>query len=85
MLPRSGITKANFDRIEDAMTAAQVEEIFGEKGQTERWDGAGWFSWTAPDGSGALVIFFEDRVSQKWWNDSQETFLKRIRRWLHLS
>ena len=36
MLPpddRPGVTKANFDRVQDGMTKAEVEAIFGEKGK----------------------------------------------------
>jgi hypothetical protein len=31
--PGPGVTKANFDRIEKGMTLAEVEQIFGEKGE----------------------------------------------------
>jgi hypothetical protein len=29
--PRAGVTKANFERVQDGMTLAEVEGIFGEK------------------------------------------------------
>ena len=84
--PRPGVTKANFDRIEKGMTKAEVEAIFGEKGNW--WDGAAQkgqaMCWTAKDGSGALVEFVDECVAIKQWADSRETVLDRFRRWLHL-
>ena len=94
-LPSSpGVTKANFDRIEKGMTKAQVEEIFGGKphaflpvfsrtGMILKQDGMP--VWKANDGSNAFVVFFEDDcVTDKEWQDSDETILDKIRRWLHL-
>lgn len=84
--PRSGVTKANFDRIEKGMTLAELEEIFGEKGNW--WDGAGRkglpMCWTAKDGLGADVEFVDESVARKQWADSHETIFDKIRRWLHL-
>ena len=84
--PRPGVTKANFDRIERGMTKAEVEAIFGERGNW--WDGAAQMGqamcWTAKDGSGAVVEFVDECVEIKQWADSHETILDKARRWLHL-
>jgi hypothetical protein len=87
ILPSSpGVTKANFDRIEKGMTKAEVEVIFGEKG--DWWDGAGQkgrpMYWTAKDGSGAVVEFVDECVAIKQWAESRETVLDKLRRWLCL-
>lgn len=87
MLPPSpGVTKANFDRIHEGMTLAEVEALFGEKGNW--WDGAGQkglpMCWTAKDGSGAVVEFVDESVAIKQWADSHETILDKIERWVHL-
>jgi hypothetical protein len=82
--PRPGVTKANFDRIQEGMTMMEVEEIFGREGnQASR--GRTVF-WGADDGSGAAIGFgmSHDCVVGKHWHDSNETFLDKIRRWLHL-
>ena len=41
-------------------------------------------TWGANDGSGAQIEFVDDCVVDKQWIDTDETFLKKIRRWLHL-
>jgi hypothetical protein len=88
MLPPSpgvtpGVTKANFDRIEKRMTFQEVEQIFGRAGQ-HTWCGYWW--WQADDGARALVAFdFNgDSAGPKTWEDSRESTLDKIRRWLHL-
>ena len=86
MLPPSpGVTKANFDRIETGMTLAEVEAIFERKGVLG-WSGEGVsiYSWEAYDGSSASVEFSNDCVDVSAWTDPNETFLDKIRRWLHL-
>jgi hypothetical protein len=40
--------------------------------------------WGATNGSGAQIEFVDDCVVDKQWIDTDETFLKKIRRWLHL-
>ena len=84
--PRPSVTKANFDRIENGMTKAEVEEVFGEKGQPSYGApqvGEAMF-WTARDGSNAIVEFVDECVAIKQWADSKETIFDKIRRWLHL-
>jgi hypothetical protein len=79
--PRPGVTKANFDRIEKGMTLSEVEQLLGRPG-TYTWGG---YYWRA-DGATALVEFnFNgDSAGQKSWQDSRESTLDKIRRWLHL-
>ena len=83
MLPPSpGVTKANFDRIEKGMTKAEVEQIFGEKGE---WDAEiDRLVWQADDGTWACVWFIDGCVTQTNWLNPNETLLEKIRRWLHL-
>ena len=85
LLPyRAGVTKANFDRIEDGMSKPEVVEILGEP-STDQLVGAGLAIghtrevWTANEGFvGALIVFDEQvRVFQKDWVD--HTFLGRVR------
>ena len=54
-----GVTKANFDRIEEGMTRAEVDELFGGKVLLERLD-QGW-TWIADDGSEVWIGFRGDR------------------------
>ena len=79
---RPGVTKANFERIEEGMTKAEVEGIFGREG---KMGGVKlWMFWEADDGSEAGIAFIDDCVVSKRWHDSTETILDKIRRWLHL-
>src|SRR5262245_26165231 len=51
MPPRSGVTEANFNRIQIGMNLAEVEELFGGPGWLKgRIDGEDYYSWTVPDG-----------------------------------
>jgi hypothetical protein len=94
--PSPGVTKANFDRIEKEMTRAQVEAVFGGQGTKDlpfyprfgkglqgHW-GTAVVYWETHDGSFAIVEFVDDCVTDKEWQDSDESFLAKIRRWLHL-
>jgi hypothetical protein len=91
--PGPGVTKANFDRIQEGMTLVEVKKILGEKGRywemrstpisfVPKTDNGVW-SWSADDGSWALITY-SDGVVGKYWTDSTETILDKIRRWLHL-
>jgi hypothetical protein len=86
--PRPGVTKANFDRIQEGMTQAEVEVIFDKPGEVRevvRWSLM--LRWRSDDGAVATVSFSGDDelvVHSKTWTDSDETILDRIRRWLHL-
>jgi len=85
---RPGITKANFDRIENGMTVANVEAILGESA----WPYASAFTtgsgtttfaeWHGRDGAIADVVFSNDVVTGKAWTASTETIPDKIRRWL---
>lgn len=84
--PRPGVTKANFDRIQEGMSRAEVEEIFGQEGVvvSSREGKHKAVRWLAEDGSTAGVLFVEDWLLDKDWHDSNEAILDKIRRWLHL-
>lgn len=89
MLPsddRPGVTKANYDRIKRGMTKAEVEEVFGETSDLGmRLNSAITYEWRHTDGSCAEVTFsLGGLAARKQWHDSNESFLDRIRRWLHL-
>jgi hypothetical protein len=77
-----GVTKANFDRIEEGMTLQEVEQIFGRPGKYT-WGG---YSWQADDGARAFVVFAfnGDSAGHKNWENSTESPLDKLRRWLHL-
>jgi hypothetical protein len=80
--PRPGVTKANFDRIEKGMTRVEVEAIFRRVFQ-DMVEGDKAFL-QADDGSETWIRFQGDCVDEKGWHDWHETFLDKIRRWLHL-
>lgn len=77
-----GVTKANFDRIEEGMTLQEVEQIFGRPGKYT-WGG---YYWETDDGARAFVVFAfnGDSAGQKNWESSTESPLDKLRRWLHL-
>jgi hypothetical protein len=85
--PRPGVTKGNFDRIQNGMTLGEAEEIFGSPciflvdAQRPELDFRGWSSegW---DGDFAKIYFEKDVVASKEW--LPEPILDKIRRWLHL-
>jgi len=85
---RPGITKANFDRVEDGMTVANVEAIFGESASAFGWvchSGSRiskFAEWQGRDGAIAGVVFVKDVVTMKAWTASTESFAGKIRRWL---
>ena len=89
MLPpntRPGVTKANFDRIEIGMTKIEVEEIFGEKGiivKVEKGE-APCLYWNAGDGAEVWIRFSDDCVNGDMTWSADETFLEKVRSWLHL-
>jgi hypothetical protein len=92
--PRPGVTKTNFDRIQEGMTKAQVQEMLGQDGEftggftvvdrQEAQIAKAEFAWRADDGSVVFIMFVEGCVAAKYWSDSNETILDKIRRWLHL-
>ena len=94
MLPpdnRPGVTKANFDRIQEGMTRSEVRAIFGEPGTGSSDAFTDIEVWIATDGSEARVWFTgivgheeDERVSIMAWLESSETLFQKIRRWLRL-
>jgi hypothetical protein len=87
MLPtRPGVTKANFDRIEEGMTTEEVKAILGENYEFMGPDLANSlaaFGFVA-DTYQALIAFRSGRVTDKMWQQNRETFADKLRRWLHL-
>ena len=88
MLPPSpGVTKANFDRIQEGTTEAEVEEIFGRQRKWTIRD-TDCHCWVADDGSKAWIGFTDECVTFKQWIIPDETILEtildKLRRWLHL-
>ena len=81
MFPWPGVTKANFDRIEDGMSRAEVERLLGGKGESLT-RATCW--WAADDGSSIVIFFTNDVLRSKHWGPSQEDIPDKIRRWLHL-
>ena len=83
-----GVTKANFDRIEDGMTREDVEAILGEGSVMYLINGNMLIStrvWTGQDGSTACITFYVgEGVQSKEWTDSTETVPDKLRRWLSL-
>jgi hypothetical protein len=93
MPPGPGVTKANFDRIKEGMTRAEVEEIFGgpafKSFEYSRVDRRFYSSriWCENNGNeSAWIEFFDDEsvFRSEWSGSSNETFLDKICRWLHV-
>jgi hypothetical protein len=92
MLPeRPGVTKANFDRIQDGMTPDEVKENFGGRERDSAYVDMDGFeisstgqNWIVDDHSHVNIRFIQGRVVEKRWVVQDETLLMKIRRWLHL-
>jgi hypothetical protein len=84
MLPRPGVPKARFDRIEKGMTKDEVEDLLGEPGFDFPWACVGTFAWRADNGD--LEAFTFDRSGRMEWrfHYRKETISEKIFRWLHL-
>jgi hypothetical protein len=82
--PWPGVTKANFDRVQEKMTAAEIEEIFGRKGIVRMRGEIELRSWRGDDKSEVWVLLRSDRVTGKKWFDSPETLPDKLRRWLYV-
>ena len=86
--PRSGITKANLDRIQKGMPLEEVERIIGRPGQKEQlFDGAIVFWFTESDG--AFIGVPADERGQIVAGDCiaafrDESFLEKVMGWLRL-
>ncbi len=86
--PHPGVTKANFDRIEEGMTNAEVEQLLGGTGLPfhgfAHHEPPRTFVWEGDDGSVVFVEFTDNSVMSKKWEPSTESITDRLRRWLHL-
>src|SRR5581483_10869205 len=93
-----GVTKANFERIEEGMTRREVEALLGGPPCDDSPSGRNWSElhngkltlgwtrevWGGNHGAARLVFNEEGHVVHKHWSDSPEPLLERIRRWLRL-
>jgi hypothetical protein len=91
-----GMTKAQVEGIfgaEGEVTRddkALIAEILGKEFERDgkslkvRGDLSVCRIWGANNGSGAQIEFVDDCVVDKQWLETDESFLKKIRRWLHL-
>lgn len=84
---RAGVTKAHYDGIEEGMTLAEVEEVFGKEGVV--FHGypnitALAYCWENEDRSFAILFFDDNRkvVEKAKWGDSTENIGDKIRRWI---
>ena len=92
---RNNVTQENYERIEEGMTKAEVEKIFGSKGKLGEYQ---YFSspnlvrmiWKGHDGT-ACVVFENDMVAKSeripikgWSSHSDESISTKIRRWLRI-
>ena len=85
--PSAGVTKATFDRLQNGMPRAEVEQILGGRGRPFLGDDEAWMLWEADDGSWVTIVFKDDCIADKHWQrwyDSDKTLLDKLRRWLHL-
>ena len=81
--PQPGFIKANYDRIQEGMTLAEVEEIFGKKATSWRNDSHA--LWIDDEGY-AGMLFIDNRVADRYChvygNSCNPTFFQKIRGWL---
>jgi hypothetical protein len=94
--PRPGVTKANFDRIQEGMTRAEVEEIFGGPSSEDvvistkdgkmiiTFDQPRVKGWGADDGLAVIEFDEKGKTKEKSWSGLPLSLFDRIRRWLHL-
>jgi hypothetical protein len=87
--PQPGVTKANFDRIENGMTLQEVERILAAKGVY--FNGGTTIDprtppplfWLHVNGMSIAVQFNNAKVTSKHFRESTETAFDKVRRWLH--
>ena len=97
MLPAGpGVTKANFEQINEGMTAAEVEAVFGgagresillgvnaKNGRTERLPADPHAqSWEGREGFAAIQFNENGRVVDRIWTDAPSSFWQKLQRWL---
>ena len=66
----SRLTQANFEKIEEGMTVAEVERILGEPTEMESTTlpvlgSAAVYKYRAEDGSEATLVFYQDKLKVK--------------------
>jgi hypothetical protein len=85
--PQPGVTKANFDRVEEGMTLAEVEAILGERKRQSITGGSPQhFRWYHADGTQITIENSQSdwAAGRKHFLESTETIPDKLRRWLHL-
>jgi hypothetical protein len=89
-----GVTKENFDRLEDGMPFDAVAAVLGPPGD-ESPGGRNWSLlhngvmqightrrvWAGDDGAARIEFDEHDRVHTKTWVDDPEPFARKVRRW----
>jgi hypothetical protein len=80
LLPRPGVTKENFDRIQNGMTRAEVEAIFGREPSGVELGEFGLGMWETADGREWSRLRFDrnDRVFAKRWTRDRRTILEKF-------
>lgn len=87
--PRPGVTKANFDRIQNSMTENDIDTIFGAKKASDfSVPGPSSFphmprilTWQNDDGARAQFVLIGGKACGKTWHPSNEAFYAKVRRW----
>jgi hypothetical protein len=85
--PRPGVTKANFDRIEEGMTLDEINTILGRSPDNvieKNNQGEIWQYWTDYDGEVWILLGNDSTLSDKRWIAYEGTFLQKVRQWLRL-
>jgi hypothetical protein len=96
---QTGVTEANFGRIEDGMTIREVERIFGREPERDElfhvemhgpdaMEGMGRRAfWTSDNGDEVAIVFFNDQVCRKGFLRSpnrRSSFVEYLRQWVGL-
>jgi hypothetical protein len=91
--PRTRVTNENYDCIEQGMSNTDVQTIFGEPAELDRWPASrpgqdeGVKTCRCWDGGEIVVLVAfddDDRVVDTIKGERQPGFFGMIRRWLHL-
>jgi hypothetical protein len=81
--PRPGVTIANFDRIEEGMTRAEVEALLGEPRVINGPAGhAIWIDWVSDEGRIIATRFDNDKLVEKSFHDQADGLIDKLRRWM---
>jgi hypothetical protein len=92
-----GVTEANYNRIKEGMTLANVQGLLGSEGEefvaiantvgkTALLDDSDKrvFEWIGEGRCIVIVTFLDGEVSEKEWHASNRSALEKLRRWLGL-